>query len=355
VDIPNSLVDTRTRAPDGPCRLLTADIELEIVARPLICQLMFQSSQLKQRLQQAFSKQRRSQSHWADLSLLFVAIVWGSSYSVAKTALQYMPVLTFLFVRFALTSVIMLPTVRPGIAANPVGVIRAGVPLGVILFAIFICETTGIANTSASNAAFLISLCVVFTPIVEGLTFRHFPSWGVLAATGLSCVGAALLALQSGYAFNMGDWLMLAAAVLRACMVTATKKITQGKPLDSRALTAVQLATVAVLTGVVLILFGEHGFNNLAKGGSLAIPTEPIFWISTLYLCVMCTLIPFYIQTHMVRKTTPTRVSLLMGTEPVFGAIFAVVLLGEQLSLQAMAGGALIVAATYLGIRAMEA
>ncbi len=316
---------------------------------------MFPLSSVKQWLQQILSSASLQGNAFADLSLLLVAIVWGSSYSVAKTALLYMPVLAFLFVRFALTSAIMLPTTRQGITANPEGVLKAGVPLGIILFAIFVCETTGIANTSASNAAFLISLCVVFTPIIEGLTFRRFPGWRILAATGLSCVGAALLALQSGYAFNGGDWLMLAAAVLRACMVTATKKITQGKPLDSGALTAVQIGTVAALTGVVLLISRlNNSFSDLLNSGSFVLPTQPTFWIATLYLCVICTLIPFYIQTHMVRKTTPTRVSLLMGTEPVFGAIFAVLLLGERLSLQSMAGGALIVAATYLGIREME-
>ncbi len=36
-------------------------------------------------------------SKFVDLSLLLVAIVWGSSYSVAKAALLDMPVLTFLF------------------------------------------------------------------------------------------------------------------------------------------------------------------------------------------------------------------------------------------------------------------
>ncbi|NJM99977.1 MAG: DMT family transporter [Phormidesmis sp. RL_2_1] len=290
--------------------------------------------------------QRRllGRSEFADLSLLFVAIVWGSSYSVAKTALLYMPVLAFLFVRFSVTSLIMIPTSWSQVSAQPMAVIKTGMPLGVILFLIFICETAGIANTSASNAAFLISLCVVFTPIVEGLTFRQFPGWGILAATGLSCIGAGMLALQGGYQFNIGDWLMLLAAILRACMVTATKKITQGKPLNSGALTVVQLATVAILTGLVLLLF---------KPSSLIFPSEAIFWIATLYLCVMCTLFPFYIQTHMVRKTTPTRVSLLMGTEPVFGAIFAILLLGEQLSLQAVIGGALIVTATYMGIRLM--
>ena len=283
-------------------------------------------------------------SEFADLSLLFVAIVWGSSYSVAKTALLYMPVLAFLFVRFSLTSFIMIPTSWKHISVQPLAVMKTGVPLGIILFLIFICETAGIANTSASNAAFLISLCVVFTPIVEGITFRQFPGWGILFATGLSCIGAAMLALQGGYQFNTGDWLMLSAAVLRACMVTATKKITQGKPLNSGALTVVQLLTVAVLTGLVLLV---------VESASLVFPSESVFWIATLYLCVMCTLFPFYIQTHMVRKTTPTRVSLLMGTEPVFGAIFAVLLLNEQMSLQAVFGGALIVTATYLGIRLM--
>jgi drug/metabolite transporter (DMT)-like permease len=286
-------------------------------------------------------------SEFADLSLLLVAIVWGSSYSVAKTALSYLPVVVFLLIRFSLTSFIMLPFSWRSIAINPMRVLVTGVPLGVILFLIFVCETTGIARTSASNAAFLISLCVVFTPIVEGITFQQFPGWKILVATGLSCVGAGLLALQGGYHFNVGDWLMLAAAVLRACMVTATKKLTHGRQqLNSTALTAIQITTVAVLTG--LVLWGGNG-------NALTIPTQPMFWFATLYLCVCCTLFPFYIQTHMVRLTTPTRVSLLMGAEPVFGAIFAVLLLGEEISLQSLVGGSLIVIATYLGIRQEDA
>ncbi len=299
---------------------------------------MFKTDKLQKRIQETVFGSNNS----ADLSLLLVAIVWGSSYSVAKTALLYMPVLTFLFIRFALTSCIMLPVAGSAIAAHPIGVIRAGIPLGMILFLIFICETAGIANTSASNAAFLISLCVVFTPIVEGITFRQMPGWKILVATGLSCVGAGLLALQEGYHFNVGDWLMLAAALLRACMVTATKKITEDQPLDSVALTAVQLATVAILTGIAWILF--------SSSNSFAIPTQLTFWLATLYLCICCTLFPFYIQTRMVRQTTPTHVSLLMGTEPVFGAIFAVMLLDEKMSIQALGGGSLIVMATYLGV-----
>ena len=122
----------------------------------------------------------------------------------------------------------------------------------------------------------------MLTPIVEGIAFRQFPGWGILGAAGLSCVGAGLLALQGGYEFNIGDWLMLGAALLRACMVTATKKITAGKPLDSGALTVVQMVTVSVLTGWVLSTFDI---------GSLSLPPQSIFWAATLYLCIVCTLV----------------------------------------------------------------
>ncbi len=288
-------------------------------------------------------RQSSPQRMWlADMSLLFVAVVWGSSYSVAKSALSFVPVLLFLFIRFALTSALLFPLVWRKLAANLSGTLRVGVPLGGVLFMIFVCETAGVAHTTAANAAFLISLCVVLTPVVEGLMLRRFPGWGTLAAAGLSCVGAGLLALEHSYRFNVGDLLMLAAALLRALMVTTTKKLTEGRPLDSGALTAVQLITVAALTGGCLLATGGQG---------VSLPTAPRFWGSTLYLCLFCTLLAFYIQTHMVRLTTPTRVSLLMGTEPVFGALFAMLLLQERVSAQGMLGGGLIVAATYYGLR----
>ncbi|PDY44010.1 EamA family transporter [Bacillus pseudomycoides] len=45
----------------------------------------------------------------------------------------------------------------------------------------------------------------------------------------------------------------------------------------------------------------------------------------------------------------PTRVGLLLGTEPVFAALFAVIIGDEHLSLLQWIGGTLIVIATYYG------
>lgn len=51
----------------------------------------------------------------------------------------------------------------------------------------------------------------------------------------------------------------------------------------------------------------------------------------------------------MIRKTSPTRVGLLLGTESIFAALFAVIIEDEHVSLLQWIGGTLIVIATYYG------
>jgi drug/metabolite transporter (DMT)-like permease len=100
------------------------------------------------------------------------------------------------------------------------GLAAAGL-LGANLLAIFVGETVGVTRTSAGNVAFLISLCVALTPLVEWALSGHRPARRVFAAAGLSALGAALLAASSPMDVSIGrdDALMLAAALLRAIMV----------------------------------------------------------------------------------------------------------------------------------------
>ncbi|MDE1164608.1 MAG: DMT family transporter [Pseudomonas sp.] len=266
----------------------------------------------------------------ADLMLLLVAIIWGTSYGVAKQALVFYPVLGFLFIRFSMTCVLLLPSLRGQFRAA----LRPGLPLGLTLLAIFLLETYGVLQTSASNAAFLISLFVVFTPFFEWLMFRRRPTTAAFLAAGLSLLGALLLTHGGEVRMNLGDWLMIGAALLRGFIVCLTKRYSQTSNVSALALTAVQTGVVA--SGCLLLL--------LALPGPLpALPHAPAFWWATAYLVVFCTLFAFYAQNYGVRRTTPTRASLLMGSEPLFGALFAVLWLGEQLSAAAWLGGLLIV------------
>jgi drug/metabolite transporter (DMT)-like permease len=277
-------------------------------------------------------------TRWAELMLLLVALVWGASYGLAKTAVGYYPVLGFLAVRFLITAALLIPAWRGLTSAQLRRTLTIGPPLGLILLAIFLCETYGLSLTSASNAAFLISLCVVFTPFVEWLMLRSRPSLTGFIAAGLSLLGAWLLASGVSLALNLGDGLILAAAVLRAIMVTTTGKLTKGGTVPPLALTAIQTTMV----GLGCLILG----TVTLPGGLPALPAAPAFWGATVVLILFCTLFAFFAQNHALRYTSPTTVSLLMGTEPVFGALFATLWLGESLPLIGWFGGALIVGAS---------
>lgn len=281
----------------------------------------------------AFSKIRVS-----ELMLLFVALIWGTSYGVAKSALVFYPVLGFLAIRFIMTFVLLLPYLLKYLKQA----LLPGLVLGTILLGIFLAETFGVSQTSASNAAFLISLCVVFTPFAEWAIFRRRPAAVSFGTAGVSLFGAYLLTSSSAFELNQGDFLIIIAAVLRSLMVCFTKLMLRSRNVPPLALTAVQVGVVG---------FGCLAFLLFSPGSIPKLPTEISFWGATIYLVLFCTLFAFYAQNVALRDISPSRASLLMGSEPLFGACFAVLWLNEQLTIVSWCGGLLIVIASLLGAR----
>ncbi|RTZ17990.1 DMT family transporter [Vibrio aquaticus] len=268
--------------------------------------------------------------------LLLVAVFWGTSYGLTKSALVYTSVLVFISIRFSVTFLCMLPVVirdfRRGLNKDW----KIAIPTGFILSAIFFCEVFGVSQTSASNAAFLISLSVILTAFAELVINKKRVSNTLWMLTLCSVVGVLMLTSDQGIeiSLNTGDYFILTAALLRALMVTLTKRFTEGKEITTTTLTSLQslvVAGVAILCAVVYLPASE-----------VVIPTSTEFWLTLSYLVLFCTLFAFYVQNYAVRRTSPTRVSLLMGSEPLFGAIFAMIWLQESLSIMQLFGGALI-------------
>ncbi|CAM5392630.1 hypothetical protein SBADM41S_05724 [Streptomyces badius] len=75
-------------------------------------------------------------------------------------------------------------------------------------------------------------------------------------------------------------------------------------------------------------------------------------WAGLVFLSVFCTLFAFFVQMWSVRRTSPSRVSLLLGTEPLWAAAVGIGLGGEQLGLPGAAGAVLVLAGTAWGRRA---
>ncbi|APR35159.1 DMT family transporter [Paraburkholderia sp. SOS3] len=281
----------------------------------------------------------------SDLMLLAVAMVWGTSYGVAKVALAFYPVLGLLALRFGLTFVALLPALRSLRHVNA-SALAGAIGTGGLLLSVLLAETFGISLTRASNAAFLISLCVVLTPLVEWALLRRKPSSVEWVAVVLSLAGAVLV---SGGVFipTAGDALILLAALLRALTVCVTRRVMRESTLAPLSVTAVQAGTVAL--GSLIAAF-TSGFVPASQQWR-ALPSlagHGTFWTSVVYLVLACTLFAFFAQNFAVKRSSPTRVALLMGSEPAFGALFAYAWLGEQLSVWGWVGGGLMVLASLL-------
>lgn len=277
------------------------------------------------------------------IMLLLVAIFWGTSYGVAKEALLFTSVLVFLVIRFVMTTLVLLPMV---IYRKNIAHWKSAIPTGVVLFLIFVCETYGIKNTTASNAAFLISLFVVFTPFVEWLVNKNKPTKKLLFLSIISVIGVFLLTNINTHQMNInkGDILMLMAALLRGVMVVFTKKVMVDKDVDPIMVTSVQSSVVSIFSTILLLSI--HGFEwvNL-------IPLDLSFWLLAIYLVLFCTVFAFYAQNYSVKKMSPTKVSILMGSEPIFGALFAFLWLSESFTLVQVIGASLIFIATFIVTR----
>lgn len=268
--------------------------------------------------------------------LLLVAIFWGTSYGLTKSALAYTSVLVFISIRFSITFLCLLPVVirdfRRGLNKDW----KIAIPTGFILSAIFFCEVFGVSQTSASNAAFLISLSVILTAFAELLINKKKVSNTLWGLTACSVAGVLLLTSEESVEFslNSGDYFILTAALLRALMVTMTKRFTEGKVITTSTLTSLQSLIVALVAIVCAVTY--------LPTSEFVVPASWEFWLTVIYLVLFCTLFAFYVQNYAVRRTSPTRVSLLMGSEPLFGALFAMAWLQESFTTVQVIGGVLI-------------
>ncbi|WP_405726785.1 DMT family transporter [Streptomyces sp. NBC_01537] len=280
-----------------------------------------------------------SHTRRTDLVLLLVAIVWGSSYLAAKTATSALPVLVVLFARYAISALVCLVLVRRPFGSFSRDEVRAGALLGLTQAAVLLLETYGVAHTSAANAGLIISLTIVLTPLLDRVSGRGGLPPKFFAAAGVCVVAVGLLMAGNGlHAPRTGDLLMLVAAVVRAGHVALVGRLTAGRDVRPLHLTAVQMAVGSALFAVPV----AGDLPALAHAGATT-------WTELVYLALFCSVFAFLAQTWAVQRTSASRASLLLGTEPVWAVAIGVCLGGERLTVLAALGAGLMVAGTYWG------
>ena len=124
----------------------------------------------------------------ADLTLLFVSILWGSAFVFQRMVGEQGGVYYFNGMRFMLGALMLLPFVRKRGSMPREQWLWMGLA-GIILFTAAALQQAGIQYTTAGNAGFITSLSVVIVPFVLLLGWRERPHLLAVIAVIMAGVG----------------------------------------------------------------------------------------------------------------------------------------------------------------------
>jgi len=256
-------------------------------------------------------------SKQADLTMLIVAMIWGSGFVVTKNSLDTLSAMQIMFYRFLTAGIISSIFFRKKLKDINKNDIMAGSLMGFFLATGFVFQTVGLVYTTAANNAFLTSTSVVMVPFVYWITIRMKPKSNNLLAAFMMLVGIFLLTFDFEHfgEFNKGDFMTVLGAVLFAFHIVATGKFVEDK--DPIVLSTVQIIFSAVYFGIILIFDKSSMPVTMANiGGSI-------------YLGVMSTFVCFALQTTAQKFTSASHAAIILSLESVFGSILAILFLKE--------------------------
>lgn len=268
------------------------------------------------------------------LALLFVTLVWGSTFALVKSALDCMGPFYFLSVRFSLASIIMLFIFRKSFLTHK---IKPGyILVGIFLFLGYVFQTIGLKYTTASNAAFITGLSVVIVPFLEIIFMRRrLPLTSILGAIS-SAVGLWFLTGLHSFSMNYGDLLVLICALCFASQIITVGICAPNS--DTGVISTTQVIIVAILSWFSIPIFRERINLNISTTAIWAIVITAIF----------ATALAFYIQALAQKVINPTTIALIFATEPVFGGLFGYFILKEVLTPSALFGAGLILLGMFV-------
>ena len=265
----------------------------------------------------------------AEFFLVIVTIIWGGTFAVIKTGLTDSTPLMLLTIRFGASFLLFTLFYFKKFKYLGKSTIINGVILGVLMFLGYAAQTVGLAYTTASRAGFITFTFALFVPFLQVYFLKKKPLLGNIVGLVIVFCGLWIISKPDGGPLNRGDIIMLVAAVAYAFFIIFMDII--NKKENPEMMTAIQFLVTAVLSLAASFLF-EEPFINLTG--------EFIF--SIVYLVILGSVFCLYMMNLYQKDTTPMRAVLIYSLEPVFGVIFAIILLREAFSSKEIIGSALI-------------
>ena len=275
----------------------------------------------------------------ARLQIHFCVLLWGFTAILGK--LITLAALPLVWWRMLLVSasLLLVPRVWRALAAMTVRLRLAYAGIGVLVALHWLTFYGAIKLANASVAATCIAIAPVFLAVVEPwIARRRFDPRELLLAVAI-IPGVALVVDGVPSGMRLGVAVGVLSALFVAVFSALNKRLIEhAEPL---AVTALELGAGAVFLTLLAPLLPHTG---------AAFPLPDLHDAVLLaLLAFVCTLLPFSLALHALRRVSAFSMQLITNLEPVYAIVLAILLLHEQRVLEPRfyLGVAIILAAVF--------
>lgn len=268
--------------------------------------------------------------------LIIGTAFWGISYSVTKMAIGDYSPNTFLFYRFFLAVIVLSIIFWKYVKNITFDAIKTGFILAVPMFLGIQLQTVGLKYTDASQCSFIAGLTVIIIPLLKLAIYKTNTSLKIWVAALTALTGLFIIAIQDKFTINFGDLFTIAGSFGFAVYLIAVEKHSASKNL--------LYSIVPMFAFCALFTF----CLALTDSTSVWFPKNDTFWMGVIYCALFSTAYMYTVSNISQRFLSAERVAVIYLFEPVFGAIGAFFILGENLTWRLLLGGTLIFAGTII-------
>lgn len=273
------------------------------------------------------------QSQRADLIMLFIALIWGTTFIAQRMSIGVVGPFFYSACRFLLGALVLLPLMfwrGKGENGPSKNLWRDGALLGVIITIGINLQQIGLQFTTIANAGFITGLYVVIVPII-GIFLRHKMHKATWLGVFLAVLGMYFLSVQGDFSVLKGDWFQLIGTIAWSAHVLLLSVLSQRHD-------PIRLSIVQFFVCGVLCMLLSFGFEILSDQNLIqAIP-------AILYGGILSVGLGYTLQVFAQRNAIPSHAAIIFSMESVFAALAAWFILGETISARAIFGCALMLA-----------
>ena len=266
--------------------------------------------------------------------ILLQSVIYGFGNPLTKIAFESITPFWSLAIRFTTAFLVFMLFFGKRIIESLKSVEpKVYLPASICMAAAYITCNLALNWTSATNVGFLMSLPVIFAPVLALFLYKvkyrliHIPIQIVVV------IGLYLLCFDGEkLVFGKGEVTALITALsIAGALVFGEESL---KQLDAVAVSAAQAGITALISLPCALIF-----ESIEVLSRVTLPA----WLVVLYLAIFCTNIAYMLQNTALKHISAAAVSMLQCTQPILTAIISYFLLREKLSTLGVIGAVIII------------